>query len=240
MILPKEIERLALKKQTSVLNIARDYLQAVFLSIFYQQKASPDFFFKGGTALHFAYQSPRFSEDLDFSAHAFDCWVFENLLGESLVEMEKVGLNPQLIESKPTTGGCLAIFSGLIGKLSVRIQVEISLRTPEQTKGQVVLVRSEYLPPFNVLLLDEEALVKGKIAALLTRKKPRDFYDLYFLLRSSLKIALSPEEKERIIKELGEINPRYLFDELKEFLPKSHHLIIKNLPEGLKRELERG
>lgn len=240
MIFLEKLNQIAKKSQTSVLNVARDYIQALFLSAFYQQKESLAFFFKGGTALHFVYQSPRFSEDLDFSARAFDCQVFEDLLTKSLLFIEQNGFQIELVESKPTTGGCLAIFSTLVNRLSVRIQVEVSLRTPKNSKGEAVLVRTEFLPPFDVLILEQGALIKGKIAALLARKKPRDFYDLYFILRAGLKVKLSEKEERMIAKEIDALDPNQLAKDLKEFLPKSHRLVIKDLPAVLKREFEKG
>lgn len=240
MISPEKLEQITKKSQTSLVNIARDYLQALFLTAFYQQKRSATFFFKGGTALHFVYQSPRFSEDLDFSARAFDCQAFENLLSESLLYLEKNGLKTTLIESKSTSGGCLAIFSASIGRVLVKIQIEVSLRTPKKIKGEAVLVRTEFLPPFNVLILEQEALIEEKIAALLARKKPRDFYDLYFLLRAGWKTKVSSDQLRAIAKEIESLEPNKLTRELKEFLPQSHRLIIKELPRALKKELGRG
>lgn len=237
MILPEELNQISKKSQTSFLNIARDYIQTLFLSAFYQQKESSSFFFKGGTAFHFVYQSPRFSEDLDFSAQAFDCRVFEELLTKSLFFIEKNGLEVDLIESKPTSGGCLAIFSTLVGKFPVKIQIEVSLRTPKGIKGEAVLVKTEFIPPFEILILKEEMLVAEKIGALLARKKARDFYDLYFILRAGLEIKLSEKERSLIKKELDSLERSELAGDLREFLPKSHRLIIKDLPAALKREL---
>lgn len=239
MISPEGLKEIADKSQTSLLNISRDYVQALFLHAFYQLKESSAFLFKGGTALHFVYQSPRFSEDLDFSATAFDCRIFEKILTQALAFIEKNNLKVDLIEFKPTTGGCLAIFSVVVGNLPVRIQVEVSLRTSKKVKGEAVLVKTGFLPPFEVVILEEEKMVVEKIEALLTRKKPRDFYDLYFILRTDLKLRIPKEKRAAIEKEIGSLNKTEIVKDLKGFLPKSHRLIIKDLPTVLKRELGR-
>ncbi len=71
MITNEHMRVLAIKYQSTELNIRREYLQHLFLSYFYQQPATDTVYFKGGTALRIIYQSPRFSEDLDFStAHS--------------------------------------------------------------------------------------------------------------------------------------------------------------------------
>lgn len=239
MILPEEIEKIAGRKQTSVKNVARDYLQSLFLFGFYQNPEAADFLFKGGTALHLVYQSPRFSEDLDFSAKTFNCLSFENLLQETLAFLEKNGLRPELLESTPTTGGCLAIFESAFGGQKIPLKIEVSLREPKKSEGEAVLVRTDFLPPFDLVIFKPEDLVRGKVNALLNRKKPRDFYDLYFILRSELRahLHLSENQRRQIIQELGLLKPQEVFKDLKEFLPKSHSLVIKDLPSALQREL---
>lgn len=239
MISFEKIKEIAKKSQTTTLNIARDYVQALFLYAFYQQKESADFFFKGGTALHLVYQSPRYSEDLDFSAQVFNCQTFEKLLAGSLLFMEKSGLEVNLVESKPTTGGCLAIFSILLGTLLVKVKVEVSLRIAKDIEGEAVLVQTGLIPAFDILVVEEETLVGGKIEALLARKKPRDFYDLYFVLRAGLKISLSEKERKLIFKQIDSLNSKEVATQLRELFPLSHRLIIKDLPGALKRELER-
>ena len=237
MILTDELKKIAKKQQTSFLNIGRDYLQALFLTAFYQQKEAAAFFFKGGTALHLLYQSPRFSEDLDFSAHAFDCWTFENLLENALSILEKNGLKTDLVESKKTTGGCLAIFSGQVGEILISVKTEVSLRKPKETRGEMVLLRTDFLPLANILTLEKELLVKEKINALLTRKKARDFFDAYFILRKGWKINLSQAEQKILMKKIELLGQKELAKDLKEFLPKSFWPIILDLPKVLKSEL---
>lgn len=68
MLTQNYIKELATRKQTTELNIRREYLQHLFLSYFYQQPKTESVFFKGGTALRILYGSPRFSLDLDFSS----------------------------------------------------------------------------------------------------------------------------------------------------------------------------
>ena len=68
MLSENSIKELAVKFQTSELNIAREYFQNLFLNSLYTQKNSEKLGFKGGTALRIVFNSPRFSEDLDFTA----------------------------------------------------------------------------------------------------------------------------------------------------------------------------
>lgn len=239
MISVESLSAIAVRQQTQLLNIVTDYVQVLFLYAFYRQKEAADFFFKGGTALHLVFHSPRFSEDLDFSARSYDCRVFENLLNRTLVFMEETGLKVEIIESKSTTGGCLAIFSAAADKFSARVQVEVSLRTPKKLRGESFLVKNEFMPPFEVQTAETAILAAGKIEALLTRKKPRDFYDFYFMLRTGMVAKLSLEERRLIISEIKKLNRQQLARELKQFFPRSHRLIFNDLPAILLRELDR-
>lgn len=237
MILLENLDPIAAKQQTQLSNIVTDYVQVLFLYAFYRQKQAVNFFFKGGTALHLVFQSPRFSEDLDFTARTYDCHLFEDLLNQTLVFVEKTGLKIEIVESKSTTGGCLAIFSAAGDKFSARIQVEVSLRTPKKLRGESYLVKNEFMPPFEVQVVEKSALVAGKIEALLSRKKPRDFYDLYFMLRTGMITKLPPKKRQMIINEIKKLNRQQLARELKQFLPRSHRPIFNDLPAVLLREL---
>jgi predicted nucleotidyltransferase component of viral defense system len=84
--------------------------------------------------------------------------------------------------------------------------------------------------------LKREELITEKIEALLNRKKPRDFYDLYFMLRANL----LPEKK--ILKNVLPLveNTQINFKrELSEFLPQGQQRIIKDFKQILTAELRR-
>lgn len=238
MISEEEIQKLANKHQTYELNVRREYFQHLFLSYFYQQPKAADIFFKGGTALRLLYQSPRFSEDLDFNCSLIDYKEIENLLEETLNQIKKENIKFDLKEAKQTSGGFLAIISFEAFEQPIDIQLEISLREGEK-KGEVMGVTdNDYVPPYNIIAVTQEQLVDEKMAALLSRKKPRDFYDLYFILRARM---LPPEKKSilpQALKALKESDINFE-GELKRFLPKTHWAIIRDFKETLEREIQR-
>lgn len=104
MISGETIKKLAQKYQTTELNIEREYFQHLFLSYFYQQKGSEKIYFKGGTALRLIYQSPRFSEDLDFSSSLKNIPVIEKMVIGTLSEIEREGIEAEIKEAKKTSG----------------------------------------------------------------------------------------------------------------------------------------
>lgn len=237
MIAPETIKKLAVKHQTTELNVLREYFQHLFLSYFYQQKESAKIYFKGGTALRIIYQSPRFSEDLDFSSALKNVSVLEKIIVAVLSEMEKEAVKTEIREAKKTSGGYLAIIDFFVENKIVPVQLEISFRD-KKMKGETTVAASDFLPPYTLAQLALEQLVEEKIEALLSRQKPRDFYDLYFILRA----GLLPASKRNVLKSVLEILEKTSINfekELKVFLPKGHWAIIRDFSNTLKRELKR-
>lgn len=237
MISEETILNLTNKYRTNLVNIRREYFQHLFLSYFYQQPQAENIFLKGGTNLRLLHNSPRFSEDLDFDSAFIDYQGIESLVLETLSQMEKENIKFFIKEGTQTSGGFLAVilFEGF--DQPVEIQIEISQRE-EEKKGEVVAVTNDFIPTYNVVSVTEQQLVSGKIRALLERKKARDFYDLYFILRARFPI---PQKSELFPKVLAALKEKDLnFEgELKAFLPKSHWAIIKDFKANLKREINR-
>lgn len=140
MISSAVIKEFALKKQTTELNIAREYLQNLFLSYFYQQDKSEDILFKGGTALKLIHQSPRCSEYLDFSSTLATERDIRSIIEKTLVEVNREGVYLRLTESKSTAGGYLAIIAGTVAEWDIRILIKVSLRSQELEKEAAMII----------------------------------------------------------------------------------------------------
>ncbi len=235
MITRDTIQVIANKYQTSELNVRREYVQHLFLANFYQQDQTSEIYFKGGTALRIVYNSPRFSEDLDFSASFHSISHIESAIVNTLKEIEREGIVTEIKESKKTTGGYLAILNFTLDDEMVTVQIEISKREGEKS-GEVKTISNDFIPPYILVSWAQKSLIAEKIQALLGRRKPRDFYDLYFILRASL---LPIEEKIILPKTLEALKTTKInFEqELKQFLPKSHWAIIRDFENILKREI---
>ncbi len=237
MIADDALRSLATKLQTTELNVRREYFQHLFLSYFYQQPPTDQVYFKGGTALRTLYHSPRFSEDLDFSSALSDIRALEAAILDTLTAVTRENINVDLQESKTTTGGYLALVAFRTDQGSMAMPVEVSLREGEK-RGEAVTIASDFIPAFTVVALAREQLVDEKIQALLSRRKARDFYDLYFILRANL---LATQKKDVLRPALNTLRQsRIDFDrELKAFLPRSHWAIIRDFPATLEREIAR-
>lgn len=230
-------KKLAVKWQTTELNIRREYLQHLFLSYFYQNKGTEQICFKGGTALRIVYQSPRFSEDLDFSAYKFSRIHFDSLITQTLMSISREGIKTNIQEAKTTSGGFLYILEFELKEERIEILVQISKRETTLL-SEIVTIANSFIPTYPIYLLAQIKLIEEKLAALFSRQKPRDFYDLYYMLRANL---LTNQQKKQLNKVL-ELEQLKLVDfkhELEQFLPRNYWPGIKSFSKSLKQEIER-
>jgi predicted nucleotidyltransferase component of viral defense system len=236
----EEIQKLSTKYQTIPLMIAREYCQHNILSSFFNQKNSKNLLFKGGTALRIIYRSPRFSEDLDFTGiKGIDYYEIENILINTLKNLSDWGFSVKIDEAKKTSGGYLAKIKFSFYEFKFVIKMEISFR---QLGGEIqkttTSVSNDYIHTYDIIHLSQEEIINGKISALLSRSKPRDWYDIYFFLNNKM---LNLEQKKllpKISTKLKETKMDFK-KELKEFLPRSHQMIIKNFKNILLAEIEK-
>ncbi|MDD3725823.1 MAG: nucleotidyl transferase AbiEii/AbiGii toxin family protein [Candidatus Ratteibacteria bacterium] len=238
MLNKETIKKLSLQYKTTEINVAREYVQHLFLSFFYQEKKSENVFFKGGTALKIVFQSPRFSEDLDFSCFKIKIVELENLLINVMDNISKIGITTNLVESKKTSGGYISVFDVEFSGYYPRILIEVSLRKKTKVKGEPVLIASDFLPPYTITILPKIDLINEKLLAALSRAKPRDYYDVYFLLRKNLILV---EQRKFLIEIKRKFKKEKLSveKELKNFLPSDQQKIIRNFNEIFLLEISR-
>jgi predicted nucleotidyltransferase component of viral defense system len=239
MISPDDIQLLATKLQTRDINIAREYIQNLFLSFFYEQKESRNILFKGGTALRIVFQSPRFSEDLDFSTDkAFSLKEIEQIIIKTISNIEKLGINTDIKESKVTTGGYLGIINFKFLEYKLDLYLEISFRKKADIKGEAFVINNSFIPSYLLVVLSQDQMAAEKIQAALSRQKPRDFFDIYFLLRGNM-VGISNKTYLKSVRDIVEKTKINFSNELKTFLPVHQHLIIKDFKNNLLREIDR-
>ena len=102
-------------------------------------------------------------------------------------------------------------------------------------------VANDFVPTYTLTHLPQSDLVEEKIfGALIERKKPRDFYDLYFIMRRGM---LTQDQKARlaglrgqILADARAINFR---TELGVFLPVDQQTIIADFVRALDAEMTR-
>lgn len=248
MITTAALEKLSRQCQTGIFpNIVREYFQHVFLGELYKLSEAKRMLFKGGTALRVIYGSPRFSEDLDFSIFGISSSqtksFVEGLFVKVLAEMEHIGIKVDIgAKSDVTTGGYFGVATfKMLEYQPVGVEINVSARNGRDVRGEVDSVANDFVPTYTIVHLPQNELVEEKIfGALRERKKPRDFYDLYFIMRKGM---LSPDQKER----LAEVKDEIIADakkisfrnELGVFLPADQQMVIRDFPVMLEQELNR-
>lgn len=248
MISNETLEKLSTQYQTGIFpNIVREYFQHIFLGELYKLPSAEKLLFKGGTAFRIIYGSPRFSEDLDFSLFGVsDREVksfVEGLFVHVLAEMDKAGIKVELGDKTgPTSGGYFGVATFRMFEYPpVGVEINVSSRNGRNVVGEVDSVVNNFVPTYTIIHLSQKELVEEKIfGALRERKKPRDFYDLYFIMRKGMlsldqKIQLA-KVKDEIIADAKKIDFR---GELGAFLPADQQVIIRDFSAMLKRELDR-
>lgn len=226
-------------------NIIREYFQHIFLGELYKLSDAQKLLFKGGTALRIVYGSPRFSEDLDFSLFGVlhkDIKSFvEGLFVHVLAEIERTGIKVELGEKiDRTSGGYFGVATFRMFEYPpVNVEINVSARDERNIVGEVDSIANDFAPTYTIIHLPQSEIVEEKIFdALVKRKKPRDFYDLYIMMRKGM-LSLKQKKKltgirEGIIADVRQINFK---NELGAFLPADQQGIIKDFSATLEREL---
>jgi len=232
----KNLEKFTDQAQTSIQNVVREYCQHLFLSYLYKKPGAEKLLFKGGTALRVIFHSPRYSEDLDFTGINVTQKEVEDLFTDTLVDVENTGIHIELEEGKATTGGYLGIAIFYPYGRKTRVQIEVSLRKSKKVKGVRNLIDNDYIPAYSLVHLPKEEIVEGKLQALFSRHKPRDFYDYFFLLSGNYPYAKEKETMIRVVKLLRETKIDFR-RELRELLPASHATYLRNFKKILEQKI---
>lgn len=224
------------QNQTSLENVVREYCQHLFLSYLYQLPDAQKLLFKGGTALRIVLKSPRFSEDLDFTGVNVSQDEVEALFTNTLANIEKTGIEVEIDEGKPTTGGYLGIAVFNIYGMKAEIRIEVSLRKGKNLFGSRVVIQSDYLAAYSLVHLPIKDLIQGKLDALIARHKPRDFYDYFFLLSGNYPLVKDEKYLNEALRLLRESKIDF-HSEIKKLLPKSHVMHLRNFKKILEQKI---
>lgn len=238
MLKERYLRELATKKQISFDNVLREYAQNAFLSLLYKEATGKKMLFKGGTALKLVFGSPRFSEDLDFTLKDISFNQVESTVLAVLNNLEKEGFEPKIAESKKTSGGYLAELIIVVSNEKVKISIQGSQRKNERVKPEIKLIINDFIPNYSAYLLEEKVLVGEKISAALTRAKPRDFFDVYYLLRGG-QIPVALRKKLLKIPDIIKEKELNFQKDLAYLLPQSMQDLVKTFPEPLIREIDK-
>lgn len=237
------------KERIDRITVEREYWQLLFLQKLYQLKGSQNIYFKGGTAIRFFYQSFRFSEDLDFTSIVskketekilFNVFDFLKTDIKSNLEVVKDPI-PKRFELDSIKFRLL--FLPYKSKHRTSIRIDVSFREKPQTKEVDVLIPFDYpITPYPLgVHFSAKELLAEKIRALFKRGKPRDLFDLWFLLTKKIPIDKNLIElkfkyypglifsMDELVKRVSEYDENELKNDLNQFLPEQYRNFYRQL-----------
>ena len=172
-----------------------DYAKVLFLFRLYKIEAS--LIFKGGTCIELTHDSPRFSEDLDFTA-ARELGEVKTALKAAADELHLVGMEAKINHGLARAGGyqCRLKYHGPLYTGDERtaggVVIDVSLRRDVILRPEWKTVSTFYpdVPPFMAQCMQAQEILAEKVRALSIRAAPRDLYDVWFLLSRDIKPSL--------------------------------------------------
>ena len=213
-------ESLATRLKIAVEQVVREELELSLLKSLFESGIGKALVFKGGTALRLAFGSPRFSDDLDFSANsAIPEAAFRAAAGAALKSLPEAILVEAL--AKRFTLFALYRFDVPYIARPFSIKVEVSTREESRRRAGASELRLLSSEVTNLTVLARvatlEKALKDKQAAFAARRQPRDLFDLWFI---SQKLGLPFQA------DLTGFDPRIVRRELRKYLPRTHWSVI--------------
>jgi len=170
--------------------LEQDYVESVLLKGIFNKTDS--LVFKGGTCLRKVYGLNRFSEDLDFSLmdESISAEQVRTALNDGLGEMEKAGMAAHLKDWKEQqkTFLCKVSYEGPLftGQDISRgnIEIEVSKFTIfEVPEWKTVMTEYPETGTYSIQCMRSGEMLAEKFRTLRQRRKPRDIYDVWFLVK---------------------------------------------------------
>lgn len=221
MLTQQQAQQFALENQTVTDNILKEHYQIYILDQLYKSNFGNNLVFKGGTALKLAYNSIRFSEDLDFSIlNKVDYVDFKKTIQSLVNKFSESKI--QDIYDKYNTLYTKIVFNIDFKPIPIGIKIEIN-KNKGKTDFQhsIGLIKSQFnnievLAPIFTL----EAILKDKMEILKNgvRRQPRDLFDAWYIYQKlNQSFDIKPEYK---------YSKKELMDGLNPLLPKKYQKVI--------------
>ncbi len=246
MIDNTQLEQLSQYFKIDKFTIFREYLQILFLNYLYKEKLAEKIYFKGGTCLHLCYNSPRFSEDLDFSTTLSERKIkdlLKRIMKNFQLEIPEAKLS-FVYRGKKSLRFRLKYESKFL-KYPQTIRLDFSLEKIFLEPNIFSLKTKFPIAFFSLVSCEkEEEILAEKIRAFLWRKKGRDIFDLWYLLDKGIKVNEELLEKKfkimnlkfdknSFFKKIKNYPEKKIYLDLAKFLPANYRKITPKLKERL-------
>jgi len=186
-----ELRIIADNKKLDIIMIEKDYLLTYLL---YLLKDIEKIYFKGGTALNKIFLNhERLSEDLDFTVTG-DIVKIEKEIKDKL----KRTIFNKITHDKRVDDFVRLIVHYKLFHEKGTIFIDLNKRAKIYMNPEESEIRHFYpnIPKFKVKTLDIKELIAEKIAAVVTRYAPRDYYDIYNIIKKKLPVDMNLVKKK--------------------------------------------
>ncbi|MCM8831938.1 MAG: nucleotidyl transferase AbiEii/AbiGii toxin family protein [Candidatus Omnitrophica bacterium] len=213
---------LARKIGIDIQQVLREEVELIFLKGLFESFFSDRLMFKGGTALRLVYNSPRFSEDLDFSVNGkIEPKDFKKIITAIVKSDERFSITD--LASKYYTHLAQIKIKETWQEIAISMKIEISRRIIKENVSKVsnLLAKS---PATNISVMTKvfslETILEDKLKMIKERKMPRDIFDIWFICEKLNK----PFTLQNFGYPKGKIR-----QELRKFLPSSFYPVVEDL-----------
>jgi len=246
VISENKLRYLAGEKGFNLIYLEKDYFLTLLL---YFLKDVEGICFKGGTALNKIFLNhTRLSEDLNFVSKLKVSKVKTKIV--ELLDNLK-GIFPRYqFENQTSNFFRLKIFYKSFFTRTNFVIVDVNSKASILLQPEKRKIHHFYdeIPKFEILTLNVNELIAEKIRTLITRKQPRDYFDVYMLLKKGYSIDFSLVEKkleevnqkfrvERIFKNVHKVYSRWSELEQLTNKPVKFTTVIKRLQKEFKYKI---
>jgi len=180
---------LAAKIGIDVQQVIREEVELVVLSALLDSSLSDRLIFKGGTALRLVYESPRFSEDLDFSISGrISPKEFQDIINGIVTSDQRFSIKD--LASKYYTDIAQIRIKEPWQDIAMSMKIEVSKRIEDRgSRAYINALAKSPATNTSVMVkafsLDE--MLEDKLRAITERKMPRDIFDIWFICQKMSK-----------------------------------------------------
>jgi len=194
MITKKELIEITKKSELNLYQQEKEYLLKLFLYVYYRK--FEDAVFKGGTAIRFAKNLNRFSEDLDFNI-TISPEEFQKQVELVLKEIKKIDIKNSFLKKElfEESFSCEIAFQGPLyngtNQTRNKFRIDAGTRTGTLNKPVWKVIESEYPETkerFAMKMMDIKEILCEKVISMFQRNKGRDIYDTWFLLNAGVEL----------------------------------------------------
>lgn len=216
--------------------LLREYVQYKILETIFDSSFGNSISFMGGTALHIIYESPRFSEDLNFDNRGLSAEDFLRLTDYVSKKLRYLGCEVETSYSmKKAYSSQIKIKDILFSNgLSPHREEKLVVKVDMEPQKFAYLPENRMVNKFDVFMripvIPPDILAAQKICAVFLRSRAmgRDFYDLVYLLamikpnleyiKDKLKIDTADELKSALLQRCSSLNFKELALDVEPFL----------------------